>query len=285
MILTTRTDRKHLESTTYRDDARDDQYVHLAAQVHVDPPATPSRTTKRLRDAVTELQPPLARLSGGSSVISSRLFRAARLTDLASDPASTAQPKPHAHYDLAMFVRLTSAARVDELLDTDAFRQVLDVLHARARNITITPARNVGAIENDPGRNRLSLIHHVVNEVGLGETWQPDTDGYTRALVLAERELLLPSDPDSTPFQMISRAELDEVRTRDLVVALVRGTPNADLERSGARARMVIPHLYWELPVRDSTSASAQRRITKTPTASEEAHHERTRGNPHHTAA
>jgi hypothetical protein len=285
MILTTRTDRKHRESTAYRGHARDDRYVHLVARVHVDPPTTPGRATERLRDAIAELQPPLARLSGCSSVISTRLFRAARLTDLGSDPASTAQPEPLEHYDLAMFVRLTSSTRVDELLDTDAFRQVLDVLHARGRDIMITPARNVGAIEDEPGRNRLSLIHHVAHEVGPGETWQPDTDGYTRALALAERELLLPSDPVSAPFQMISRAELDEVRTRELVVALVRGTPNADLERSGARAWMVIPHLYWELPVRDSTRLQLKETSPKTSTASEEAHHERPRGNPHNPAA
>jgi hypothetical protein len=281
MTLTTQDNRNHPGDPAPWGDAREDGYVHLAAQVDLDPASAPPRATESLRDAITDLQVPLAGLTGCASVISARLFRAARLPQIESGHAWNAQRDVLARHDLAIFVRLTSSARVEEFLDSRAFRQVLDVLQARGRDIMITPARNVGAISDEPGRNRLSLIQHVLaHDADRDENSQWDAGRFAKALELTEREVLLPLDPDSTPFRVISRADLDAVRTRKLAVALIRGTPNEDLT-CWADAAIVIPHLYWELPVHGSTFTSSSKHITKNARASEEAQYERFRRNPH----
>jgi hypothetical protein len=269
MILTRQPNHCQPDSQTSQGDAWGDGYVHLAALLDVDPSFTPARRTQKLRDAITDLRAPLARLIGDSSVISARLFRAARLAQLEVGHTGNGQRGGLAPYDLAVFARLTSAERVEEFLDSDAFRHVLDVLHVHAREIIITPAHNVGAISDEPGGNRLSLIQHVrADDAGDGETSQRDTGDYGNDLELTEREVLLPLDPDSTPFRLISRADMDPSRTRRLVVALIRRSSSAEAARYAARDLTLLARLYWELPVGGSKAASgsaAHDRHTKSP--------------------
>ena len=85
--------------------SREDLYVHLAAQL--DGFASPAaRTTERLRAVLSDLREPLARLSDASAVISTSLFRAARLPQLGGAAVVAHHDDRLRHYDVAILVTL-----------------------------------------------------------------------------------------------------------------------------------------------------------------------------------
>jgi hypothetical protein len=217
-------------------------YLHLAAEL-----ASPDPRSERLRDLLSDLRQPLAAIAASPAVLSSRLFRNARLDHLSDTSITEPTPATPKRYEIVILVRLTGADAVGELLDQDALRELFGVLHTHGRAIVITPAINAGATEPDSGPGRLNLIRHVraadpveSESPGLGssrESWR---------LELAQRELLLPIDPDSTPFLRIDRSELDASRSRSLVRSIVRPT---DEFQPAPGADSALRDLYWELPL------------------------------------
>jgi hypothetical protein len=273
MMRTTDTDHDQSYRGSFPGGVREDVYVHLAARVDPDARSEPARATERLREAISGLRPPLAAVADHRLVTSTMLFRNARLTELDSEKAREDRPAPTAPYDLAILIRLSNPEAVSPFLDTDQLREVLAVFHTHARGIVITPARNVGATADEPAAGRLNLIDHLPRHEEESEAaWPPDGWRNGRGPTLAQREILLPIDPASTPFRSITRAELDPVHARALVVAVVQGTPRGELMGGIDPKPNLLPHLYWELSVRpapaslprthDSITKSLQRRHT-----------------------
>jgi hypothetical protein len=223
-------------------DRRGGGYLHLAAQL-----ASPDPGSERLRAVLSDLRRPLAAIAASPAVLSPRLFRNAQLDGLWDTSIPEPAPATPHRYEIAILVRLTSADAVGELLDQDAMRELFDVLHTHNSSIVITPALNAGPTEPDSGPGRLSLIRHVraggpveSEAPGLGssrESWR---------LELVQRELLLPTDPDSTPFLRIDRSELDASRSRLLVRSIVR--PSDELHVA-PRTDGALRDLYWEFPI------------------------------------
>jgi len=237
--------------------SREDVYVHLAAQL--DGSASPAaRTTERLRAMLSDLREPLARLSDARAVISTSLFRAARLPQLGGAAVVEHHDDRLARYDVAILVRLDDPDAVSDLLDHHATRAMLYVLHTHGQDVVITPARNVGAIADEPAEGTLSLIHHVlVREAADGDMPRSDAVWPAGEPTLTGREILIPIDPASTPLRSIRRAELAAARARELVIALARSSADGEAkEAATTREQPMLPQLYWEVsPRRESGRA------------------------------
>ena len=227
----------------------EDAYVHVVAQIDSGPSRAPGRATDSLRKAISGLRTPLARIGGDAGVRKAHLFRAARLPQVGPSEIHGAVGTGLGRYDIAIFLALDDTERIGELLDDDAFREVLDVLHTHGRGIVITPARNIGAVIPEAERGGLNLIRHLADDAADAGQAAWSDERVTRGLRLTAGELLVPIDPDSTPLRCISRAQLDPGRARDLVRALVRPAPGDERSASSRlRDPTLTAHLYWELP-------------------------------------
>ena len=235
-------------------------YLHLAAQL-----ASPDPSSARLRDVLSELRRPLVGISASPVVLSPHLFRNARFDRLGDAPLVDPEPASAARYEIAILVRLTSADAVSELLDHVAMRELFGILHAHGGAIVLTPALNAGAAAADSSPGRLSLIRHV----RAGDPVEREAPGLGSAqdswrLELVQRELLLPTDPDSTPFLRIERSELDASRSRSLVRSIVRPTDEPPIAPGADSA---LRDLYWELPIGRPARVRPHRRRRRRPGA------------------
>ena len=111
---------------------------------------------------LSDLREPLTGLSDTPAVISANLFRAAWLRQLGPPAVVEHHDRRLGHYDVAILVRLANPHSVSDLLDHDAMKQLLYVLHTHGRDVVITPARNIGATAREPAHRALSLIRHVL---------------------------------------------------------------------------------------------------------------------------
>lgn len=237
--------------------SREDVYVHLAARLDGSALPAAAHSTETLRAMLSELREPLTRLSNAPEVISIRLFRAARLPQLGGAGVVEHHDGRLARHDVAILVRLADPDSVSDLLDHDAMRGVLYVLHTHGQDVVITPARNVGAIADEPAHGALSLIHHVLaRDAVTGDTPRSHAARPAGEPTLADREILIPIDPATTPLRSIHRAELAPDHARELVIALARSPSDGEAKDGAApRDQLLLPHLYSEVsPRRDSVA-------------------------------
>ena len=232
--------------------SREDVYVHLAARLDGSALPAAARITETLRAMLSDLRAPLARLSDAPAVISSSLFRAAHLPQIGGAAAVEHHDDRLARYDVAILVRLADPDAVSDLLDHDATRGLLYVLHTHGQDVVITPARNVGANADEPPHGTLSLIHHVLARDGAngGSPWSQPTRSAGQPTP-ADREILIPLDPATTPLRAIHRTELAPDHARELVIALARSPANAEAKDGMApRDQRLLPPLLGGLTAR-----------------------------------
>jgi len=224
-----------------------DTYIHLAARLDESPSSTRAGTTDKLRALLPEFRPPLVHLSEEPGVVSSRFFRAAWLSRLRDDTIFESQDEASCLYDIVILVRLADSAAVSDVLDHDAMRELLRILHTFGRSVVITPARNVSATGGEAAHGALSLIcHRHETPAADRHTWWNDHTRLPQS-ILAAQELLVPIDPATTPLRSIRRAELAPPDARALVTALARATTNQQANAVAAPYRQFMPHLYWEI--------------------------------------
>lgn len=163
-------------------------YIHIAGKLDRSPSPAAAPATEGLRTMLSDLREPLTGLSDTPAVISANLFRAAWLHQLGPAAVLEHHDPRLGHYDVAILVRLANPHSVSDLLDHDAMRQLLSVLHTHGRDVVITPARNIGATARGPAHGALSLIRHVLApEAADGDTSLSDAAWPAREPALVER--------------------------------------------------------------------------------------------------
>jgi hypothetical protein len=169
-------------------------YAHIAAAV--DPPTGPPfvRRSGRRNALLTRLKSLTGRLADTPSVVRATVYRGR----VVPPPAGYARRNTMhvARYDVAVLVETTSPAVLNEVRGTDPYREMMEVVHASARDVHVMDAvcgRCMGDV--DKSRPGLFLFNYFVAEdvdVAL-QLWEYLADWYRIETGLDNSTLLTPT--------------------------------------------------------------------------------------------
>jgi hypothetical protein len=231
-------------------DPRPNGYLHIAAEI--DPPARPGpvRPTNKIRETLTLLAPTLAQLSTAPEVTSVEAFRAAAFPPLAALPIPDRHRDAARRYDLIVLIQTRDPSELDAIDDTPGYAELQQVLHTRARHVTITPARNVKRIADVPAGDSLHLFNHFLAEDPSAlDQWDQLAGWYQQEMGLTNSEVLAPLKPDSTPFAFINHASWNLSVPRFIVRQLSHPSFRTYVI-ANLRANQIgtLPYLYRPIP-------------------------------------
>jgi hypothetical protein len=186
---------------------RESGYVHIAAQI--DPPGRPgpARPSRARNAALTLLGRERSHLAQEHSGWDVDLFRAIGFPPLDALPIPERYRSMAEFYDVILLIKTSETAELMSLCEDPAYQAMLEVLDQHARSVTITRARNARRIADVPSSERLHLFNHfMADDTSALDVWDYVAGWYQQEMQLTNSEVLVPIEPDSTPFAFINHA-------------------------------------------------------------------------------
>jgi hypothetical protein len=218
-------------------------YIHIAAEISPPGRPGPAGSSPARTRTLAALGPLIRDLAGGSPTLSAELFTAAGFTP---------QPIPERYrgavgrYDVIVLIKTPTVADLPAVTADPSYQRLLEVLHAHARRVTVTRARNARRIADVPAAARLHLFNHFLtaNDAALA-VWDYLAGWYQQETGLTNSEVMAPIEPDSSPFAFINHAGWDIGMARFAALQVVRRSFRSFvIANMRANEMSSLPYLY-----------------------------------------
>jgi hypothetical protein len=137
------------------------------------------------------------------------LFRAVAFPPFEATPVPPRHRASIGRYDVVALVTAASPRDLPVVERDPAYQGLLDVLNDRAERLVVTRAANARRIADVPPDDRLHLFNFFLAEDdgdGPLEVWRYLAGWYHQEMNMRDSEVLLPLDPDETPFAFVNHA-------------------------------------------------------------------------------
>jgi hypothetical protein len=169
-------------------------------------PVVPGRVRS---EVLAELDTHARALRGSHPECTVQLFRAVAFPPFQATSVPARRQEVIGRYDVVALV--TTAAAADELAPVEAdpaYQGLLGVLRNRGDLVVVTKARNARRIAEVPAADRLHLFNFFLadDEPAALHVWEYLAGWYCQEMGMRDSEVLLPIEPDGTPFAFVNHA-------------------------------------------------------------------------------
>jgi hypothetical protein len=186
-------------------------------------PVVPSRGRS---EVLVELDTHAGALRASHPGCDVQLFHAVAFPPFEATPVPAKYQDMIGRYDVIALVTTTAADDLTTVEDDPVYQRLLDGLRDRSEQMVVTKASNGRRIATVPPSDKLHLFNFFLAEdhPGALHVWEYLAGWYYQEMGMRDSEVLLPIEPDSTPFSFVNHASWNLSLARFVSRQMTRGT-------------------------------------------------------------